>query len=173
SIESVFQVDSSGCCLLYEKVKEYAQLDHKKVVLDLYCGSGGIGLYLADCASSVLGVEENPRAVEDAKYNAWLNGLDNFICVAGRVEKILSSFSSQKFDCVILDPPRAGLDKKVVRKVVALGVPLIVYVSCNIGTFARDLLFFKEGGYSLKRICFIDLFPHTPHFETVALLYKG
>lgn len=173
SIESFFQVNSSGCYLLYEKVKEYAQLDRRKTVLDLYCGSGGIGLYLADCASSVLGVEENPRAVEDAKYNAWLNGLDNFICVAGRVEKILSGFSPRKFDCVILDPPRAGLDKKAVKKVVALGVPSIVYVSCNIGAFARDLLFFREGGYSLKKICFIDLFPYTPHFETVALLHKS
>jgi 23S rRNA (uracil1939-C5)-methyltransferase len=173
SIESFFQVNSPGCYLLYEKVKEYAQLDRRQKVLDLYCGSGGIGLYLADSASSVLGVEENPKAVEDAKHNAWLNGLDNFICVSGRVEKMLSGLSSQKFDCVILDPPRAGLDKKAVKKVVTLGVPLIVYVSCNIGTFARDVLFFREGGYQLKKICFIDLFPHTPHFETVALLLKA
>ncbi|MCX7731355.1 MAG: 23S rRNA (uracil(1939)-C(5))-methyltransferase RlmD, partial [Candidatus Caldatribacterium sp.] len=120
----------------------------------------------------VVGIEENPKAVEDASDNARRNNRLNFTCVPGRVEKLLAA-SRFRVDAVIVDPPRAGLDKKVVQRITALLPRTVVYVSCNIGTFARDVALFRERGYKLCRISFFDLFPQTPHFETVALLVQS
>ena len=172
SIESFFQVNSFLSSTLYEKAAQYASLSGGETVLDLYCGSGGVGLFIADSAQQVVGVEENPQAVEDAKFNAWLNGRNNFTCIPGRVDKVLPLFSNVGVDVVIVDPPRAGLDKKVVRRVSSLSPQRLVYISCNISTFARDLLLFREQGYHLEKITFLDLFPQTPYFESVALLKK-
>ena len=172
SIESFFQVNSFLSSTLYEKAAHYASLSGGETVLDLYCGSGGVGLFIADSAQQVVGVEENPQAVEDAKFNAWLNGRNNFTCIPGRVDKVLPLFSNVGVDVVIVDPPRAGLDKKVVRRVSSLSPQRLVYISCNISTFARDLLLFREQGYHLEKITFLDLFPQTPYFESVALLKK-
>ncbi|HXL02713.1 MAG TPA: 23S rRNA (uracil(1939)-C(5))-methyltransferase RlmD [Candidatus Atribacteria bacterium] len=173
SLESFFQVNRFLSLALYEKAARYASLNGGETVLDLYCGSGGVGLFVADSAQQVVGVEENPQAVEDAKFNAWLNGRSNFTCVPGRVDKVLPLFSNVGVDVVIIDPPRAGLDKKVVRRVSSLSPQRLVYISCNISTLARDLLLFKEQGYHLGKISFLDLFPQTPYFESVALLKKG
>ena len=173
SLESFFQVNRFLSLTLYEKAAGYAALSGGETVLDLYCGSGGVGLFVADSAQQVIGVEENPQAVEDAKFNAWLNGRNNFNCIPGRVDKMLPLFSNVGVDVVILDPPRAGLDKKVVRRVSSLSPQRLVYISCNISTLARDLLLFKEQGYHLEKISFLDLFPQTPYFESVALLKKG
>ncbi len=170
SIESFFQVNSLLSLTLYEKAAHYASLSGGETVLDLYCGSGGVGLFIADSAQQVVGVEENPPAVEDAKFNAWLNGRNNFTCIPGRVDKVLPLFSDIGVDVVIVDPPRAGLDKKVVRRVSSLSPQCLVYISCNISTLARDLSLFREWGYYLKKISFLDLFPQTPYFESVALL---
>lgn len=168
SLSSFFQVNTFLCGALYQKTKEYVLSGPADIVLDLYCGGGGIGLFLADAVGKVVGVEENPRAVADAEENARLNGVKNFTCVPGRVEKLLSS-SRFQVDVVVVDPPRAGLDKKVVHRVVSLSPKRVVYVSCNIGTFARDVALFQERGYELIQMAFFDLFPQTPYFETVAL----
>ncbi|MGQ9622309.1 MAG: 23S rRNA (uracil(1939)-C(5))-methyltransferase RlmD [Candidatus Caldatribacteriaceae bacterium] len=168
SLSSFFQVNTFLCDALYRKTKEYVLSGPADIVLDLYCGGGGIGLFLADAVGRVVGVEENPRAVADAEENARLNGFRNFTCIPGRVEKLLSS-SRFRVDAVVVDPPRAGLDKKVVHRVVSLSPKRVVYVSCNIGTFARDAALFQERGYELVQMAFFDLFPQTPYFETVAL----
>ncbi|MCS7241534.1 23S rRNA (uracil(1939)-C(5))-methyltransferase RlmD [Candidatus Caldatribacterium sp.] len=173
SAESFFQVHSTLCGALYEKVREYLLVDGPvSTVLDLYCGGGGIGIFVADAVEKVVGIEENPKAVEDASDNARRNNRLNFTCVPGRVEKLLAA-SRFRVDAVIVDPPRAGLDKKVVQRITALLPRTVVYVSCNIGTFARDVALFRERGYKLCRISFFDLFPQTPHFETVALLVQS
>lgn len=172
SIESFFQVHSLLCGTLYEKVREYLLASGPpSTVLDLYCGGGGIGLFVADVVEKVVGVEENPQAVEDASENAKRNNCSNFTCIPARVEKLLAS-SRIHVDAVVADPPRAGLDKKVVRRVAALSPLVVVYVSCNIGTFARDVALFREEGYDLVKMALFDLFPQTPHFETVALLVR-
>lgn len=172
SVESFFQVNSDLCPALYAKAKEYVDLSRGEVVLDLYSGSGGIGLFLADSAKQVIGVEENPRAVEDARFNAELNGIVNFVSLSGRVEKVLPLLPQQKVDVVVADPPRAGLDRKVVQKIAWISPERLLYVSCNVGTFARDTVLLSEQGYTLKKIAFLDLFPQTPYFETVALFQK-
>lgn len=172
SIESFFQVHSNLCEVLYNQVKGYAGLDHREMVLDLYSGSGGIGLFLAGSSRQVIGVEENPQAVEDAKFNATLNGITNFTCFSGRVEKVLSMLPQREVKVVVVDPPRAGLDRKVVQGIAWIAPERLVYVSCNVGTFARDVVLLREKGYCLKKITFLDLFPQTPYFETVALFQK-
>ncbi|MCX7667365.1 MAG: 23S rRNA (uracil(1939)-C(5))-methyltransferase RlmD [Atribacterota bacterium] len=172
SIESFFQVNSDFCLALYTKAREYADPSRDEVILDLYSGSGGIGLFLADSAKQVIGVEENPQAVEDAKFNAELNGVTNFTSFSGRVEKLLPLLPQQKVDVVVVDPPRAGLDRKVIQKIAWISPERLLYVSCNLGTFARDVVLLSEKGYTLRRIVFLDLFPQTPYFETVALFQK-
>lgn len=173
SVESFFQVHSTLCEALYRKIREYLLADGAvSTVLDLYCGGGGIGLFVADAVEKVVGVEENPRACEDASDNARRNGRTNFTCIPGRVEKLLAA-SRFRVDAVIVDPPRAGLDKKVVQRIASLSPRSVVYVSCNIGTFARDVALFRERGYHLLRMSLFDLFPQTPHFETVALLSRS
>lgn len=172
SVESFFQVHSTLCEALYRKIREYLLKNGSvSTVLDLYCGGGGIGLFVADAVEKVVGVEENPQAVEDAGENARRNNRTNFTCIPGRVEKLLAA-SRFSVDAVITDPPRAGLDRKVVQRITALSPRVVVYVSCNIGTFARDVVFFEERGYDLVEMSFFDLFPQTPHFETVALLVR-
>lgn len=171
SIESFFQVNSFLCDALYRKVKEYVLTGPVATLLDLYCGGGGMGLFVADAVEKVVGVEENPKAVEDAHENARKNNLTNFTCILGRVEKLLAS-SRFHVDTIVVDPPRAGLDKKVVQRVSSLSPQRVVYVSCNIGTFARDVALFRERGYDLLQMAFFDLFPQTPYFETVALLVR-
>jgi 23S rRNA (uracil1939-C5)-methyltransferase len=172
SIESFFQVNPDLCEVLYSRARVYADLNRQEVVLDLYSGSGGIGLFLAPVARQVIGVEENPQAVEDAGFNAKLNEITNFTCFSGRVEKILPLLPYRKVDVVVVDPPRAGLDKKVIQKIAFIAPTRLLYVSCNLGTFARDAMLLEERGYVLKKIAFLDLFPQTPYFETVALFQK-
>ncbi|MEN3184788.1 MAG: 23S rRNA (uracil(1939)-C(5))-methyltransferase RlmD [Atribacterota bacterium] len=173
SAESFFQVHATLCGSLYAKIREYLLANGPvSTALDLYCGGGGIGIFVADVVEKVVGVEENPKAVEDALHNARRNNRLNFTCIPGRVEKLLAS-SRFRVDAVIVDPPRAGLDKKVVQRIAALSPRSVVYVSCNIGTFARDVALFRERGYELFRMSLFDLFPQTPHFETVALLARN
>lgn len=172
SVESFFQVNPALCGALYARARDYAELGGQEVVLDLYSGSGGIGLFLAASARQVIGVEENPQAVDDARYNAEINGLENFACFPGRVEKLLPLLPQERVDVVVVDPPRAGLDAKVVRRIARIAPVRLVYLSCNLGTFARDVVLLRNEGYLLRKITFFDLFPQTPYFETVALFQK-
>ncbi len=172
SLPSFFQVNTEATHIVYEKVLEMASPGPNENMLDLYCGSGGIGLYLASCLKYVLGVEENPEAIEDARKNALCNNVTNFSVVEGKVEKILAHPPQERFSLVTLDPPRAGLNPKVIRRLVRIEPERVIYVSCNVGSLARDLGDFRNHGYQIKRISFIDLFPQTPHFEAVTLLTR-
>ena len=158
---------------LYELAREYAGLSGEENVFDLYCGTGTIGLALARSAGAVWGVEISEEAVACAIENAELNGIDNARFFAGNVGQSIEELREEAGspDVVIVDPPRAGLAGKALRRTGALGASRIVYVSCNPTTLASDLQVLRdEYGYVLERCRPVDMFPHTPHVESVSLL---
>ena len=173
SPQSFFQTNPLQAERLYEIVKEMAGTPG--AVLDIYCGTGSISLLLAKRAQSVLGVEVVAEAVEDARSNAERNGVEHCEFVAGAAEDILGDLATQgrRFDLVVVDPPRAGLHKKVRAGLGALQAPRIIYVSCNPHTLASDLSALGECGYHVVRVRPVDMFPQTPHCEVVTELCKG
>lgn len=172
SPKSFFQTNTHQAIRLFDKVVEFAELKGTENVYDLYTGIGSIALYVADKCKQVVGIEEVEPAIEDAIQNAERNNIDNAIFYAGDVRKILSVEFADKHgkpDLVITDPPRAGMHPKVVKLLLKLEAPRIVYVSCNPGTQARDLNLLREK-YRVLKVQPVDMFPHTHHIETVALL---
>jgi 23S rRNA (uracil1939-C5)-methyltransferase len=154
---------------LIQTVLQLAEVNEVESALDLYCGIGNLTLPLAMGVREVLGIEENRRAIEDARFNAKRNGIRNCEFIQGRVEDVLMSWRREKPDLVVLDPPRTGC-KTVLDQVVRLKPQKVVYASCEPTTFSRDLRLFYERGYSLQRLCLIDMFPQTYHMEVVGLL---
>jgi 23S rRNA (uracil1939-C5)-methyltransferase len=158
---------------LYELAREFAGLTGAETVYDLYCGIGTIGLSMAGNAVTVWGVEVSEESVACALENADLNGITNAAFFAGNVGQVLEQLRERagEPDVVVVDPPRAGLAGKALRRVGRLGAPRLVYVSCNPTTLASDVkALIGEYGYELERVRPVDMFPHTPHVETVALL---
>ncbi len=158
---------------LYELAREYAGLAGTENVYDLYCGTGTIGLALASRAASVWGLEISEEAVACAIENAELNGVENARFYAGNVGQTIEELREEagEPDVVVVDPPRAGLAGKALRRTGALGARRIVYVSCNPTTLASDLQVLRdEYGYVLERCRPVDMFPHTPHVESVSTL---
>jgi 23S rRNA (uracil1939-C5)-methyltransferase len=167
------QTNTATCERLYEIVIEYSGLTGEETVYDLYCGIGTIGLTLAADAMTVWGVEVVEEAVACAIENAQLNGIANVAFFAGEVGDALDELRERAGppDVVIVDPPRAGLAPKTLRRVGELGTPRLVYVSCNPATLAGNAATLcGELGYRLERVRPVDMFPHTPHVESVALL---
>ena len=170
--KSFFQTNSKQARVLYDKVVEFAGLDGTQNVYDLYTGVGSIALYVSKFAKHVVGVEEIPTAIEDAKVNMAMNEIENCTFYAGDVKAILTdSFAEEhgKPDLVITDPPRAGMHGDVVEMFLKLESPRIVYVSCNPATQARDIQLLSEK-YELVKVQAVDMFPNTHHIESVALL---
>ncbi|CAN6587209.1 unnamed protein product [Malus baccata var. baccata] len=182
SANSFFQTNTHQAEVLYELIEDCAGLrgDGSEIVLDLFCGTGTIGLTLARRAKHVYGYEIIPQAIADACLNAELNGIQNATFVQGDLNKIDESFGKNfpKPDIVISDPNRPGMHMKLIRYLLKLKAPRIVYVSCNPATCARDLDYLChgvtekgiEGCYKLKSVQPVDMFPHTPHIECVCLL---
>lgn len=172
SPDSFFQTNSAQTERLYGTAIEFADLQGRETVFDLYCGSGTIGLALAEKAGHVWGVEIVADAVEDAAVNANLNGITDADFVAGDMRLALPQLIEHagRPDVAVVDPPRAGLSQKVVRRVMEAGPKRIVYVSCNPDTLAPNLKQMVESGYELKRVRPVDMFPHTPHIECVSVL---
>jgi 23S rRNA (uracil1939-C5)-methyltransferase len=162
--------------VLYQDAIEQAALTGGEIVWDLYCGTGSIGLALAGSARRVIGVEIVPEAIERARENALANGVANIQFVAadaGKAPRDLIAEGLPAPDVVILDPPRAGMTPKAARRVAELGARRIVYVSCNPTTLAGDTKrLVEEYGYVLRRTTPVDMFPHTPHVESVSLLER-
>lgn len=170
--KSFFQTNTRQAEMLYDIVKEFADLKGTENVYDLYTGIGSIALYLAQDCKQIVGIEEIPEAIVDAKENAALNGIENGVFYAGDVKDILSKEFAEKHgkpDLLITDPPRAGMHPKVVTLLLELAAPRMVYVSCNPATQARDLDLLSEK-YNVLKVRPVDMFPHTHHIETVALL---
>ena len=171
SAGSFLQTNTEMCDVLYGDAIEQAGLTGGEVVWDLYCGIGSIGLALASRAARVVGIEIAAEAVERAQENALLNGVGNAEFHAGdaaRHPKLLLEQGVPRPDVLVVDPPRAGLTPRAVRRVLELAPSRIVYVSCNPTTLAGNAALLGEGGYGLVRARPFDLFPHTPHVECVA-----
>jgi 23S rRNA (uracil1939-C5)-methyltransferase len=174
SAGAFFQTNTEMAERLYAVAAEYAGLSGRERVFDLFCGIGTIGLTLARDAGEVWGLEIVPEAIEDAARNAELNGIENARFLAGSARTGVRPLLEKagKPDVVVLDPPRAGLSQRVVRRVIECGAPKIVYVSCNPTTLAPNAAQLVEAGYRLTRVRPVDMFPQTPHIECVALLEK-
>lgn len=172
---SFFQTNTRASERLYQTVKELADLSGREVLLDAYCGTGGISIFCADRCLEVFGIEILPEAVWDARSNAQANGLQNCLFLAGdvcRTLSLLKNVSKHTITRLVVDPPRGGIDKKSLRALLNLSVPVVIYVSCNPTTLARDIQAFTESGYELQLIQPVDMFPHTYHIESVAKLVK-
>ena len=171
---SFYQVNHSQAEKLYEKAAEFALTPDTRVLIDMYCGAGTIGLTMAHKVDKLIGVEIIPEAVEDAKINAKLNNTENarFICAdASEAARILKEEGIRP-DTVVLDPPRKGCDSGLLDTVAKMNPERIVYVSCDPATLARDLSVLEEKGYKTIKAVPFDLFPRTVHIETVALVIK-
>ncbi|GAA0133491.1 23S rRNA (uracil(1939)-C(5))-methyltransferase RlmD [Paenibacillus sp. YSY-4.3] len=175
SPRAFFQLNPLQTVKLYESVRTAAALTGKEVVVDAYCGTGTIGLWLAPYASEVRGIESIPEAVEDAKANAARNGRDNASFYEGNAEDLLPRWvkSGFKADVIIADPPRTGLDPRFIEAVLRTKPKRFVYVSCNPSTLAKDCKELLDGGYSLEWVQPIDMFPQTSHVECLILMVRN
>ena len=174
SPKSFFQTNSKQAESLYQVTRSFAELTGKEVVYDLYCGTGSIGIFCSQEAKKIIGVEVVADAIEDAKENARINNLTQTAFFAGDVIDICDDafFDAHgKPDVIITDPPRAGMHDKLVKKLLEIQAPLIVYVSCNPATQARDLSLLGEK-YTVTKIQPVDMFPHTLHIENVVQLKR-
>ena len=173
---SFYQVNPVQTEKLYGKALEYAGLTGEETVWDMYCGIGTISLFLAKKAKKVYGVEIVPDAIEDARRNAKLNGIENAEFFVGKSEDVLPEQYEKhqiKADVIVVDPPRKGCDRAVLDTMLKMQPKRIVYVSCDSATLARDVKILTEGGYHLDRAVAVDQFCHSSHVETVVLLSKG
>lgn len=170
SANSFFQTNTSAATTLYEIISRYARLEGTEQVLDLYCGTGSIAIYLSSQARHITGLEIVPAAIADARRNCERNGVRNCCFQEGDVNQQLSQLDVQP-DVVIIDPPRAGLHRQVVTRLLDMAPPRLVYVSCNPANLARDAALLAER-YTLCEVQPVDLFPHTYHIESVARLER-
>lgn len=178
---SFYQVNPVQTEKLYGLTLEYADLQGKETVWDLYCGIGTISLFLAQKAEKVYGVEIIPQAIEDAKLNAKINQIENAEFYVGKAEEVLPEYYAEyekKYgekahaDVIVVDPPRKGCEESLLQTMVDMEPERIVYVSCDSATLARDLKFLCGNGYGIQKVRPVDMFPHTVHIETVCLLSK-
>ncbi|MGL5711489.1 MAG: 23S rRNA (uracil(1939)-C(5))-methyltransferase RlmD [Paraclostridium sp.] len=168
---SFFQTNTKGAEDLYSIAREFVGDHENKVVFDLYSGTGTIGQVMAGAAKKVYGIEIIEEAVVAANQNAKLNGLTNCEFIAGDVAKTVKNLK-EKPDLIIVDPPRPGVHKDAVRDISGFGANEIVYISCNPKTLVLDLVEFKKYGYGVEKVKCMDMFPNTPHVETVVKLHK-
>ena len=170
--KSFFQTNTRQGEKLYQVARDFAELKGSETVYDLYCGTGSIGIFVSRQAGKIIGVETVDEAVEDAKINAELNGIRHARFFAGDVIRVCTDdfFDRHgKPDVIITDPPRAGMHEQLVRKILEIRAPVVVYVSCNPATQARDLAMLGEG-YEITKVQPVDMFPHTHHIENVVQL---
>ncbi|RAR42730.1 23S rRNA (uracil(1939)-C(5))-methyltransferase RlmD [Paenibacillus sp. MDMC362] len=176
SARSFYQVNPAQTEVLYGKTVEYAGLTGAETVIDAYCGIGTISLFLAQHAKKVYGVEIVKEAIEDARANAKLNGMKHVEFEVGASEDVIPRWKEQgvEADVIVVDPPRKGCDPRLLETILEMKPERVVYVSCNPSTLARDLRVLEDGGYRTVEVTPVDMFPHTVHVESVAVLvYKG
>ncbi len=175
SANSFFQTNTLMAEKLYQTALKGAHLTGEEVVFDLYCGTGSISLFLAQKAKEVHGFEVIVSAVEDATRNAVRNGIGNVKFHVANLDNYFKFGRNKKYpkpDVVVVDPPRTGMHKSMSSYLPKFGAEKIVYVSCNPTTQARDSEILQRKGYGLKRLTMVDMFPHTPHVETVGIFHK-
>ncbi|MER2040515.1 23S rRNA (uracil(1939)-C(5))-methyltransferase RlmD [Desemzia incerta] len=174
SHRSFYQVNPLQTEKLYQTVLDFAAMTGEETVIDAYCGIGTITLALAKKAKEVYGIEIVEMAVEDAKRNAALNGVENVTYQLGAAEEVMLKWAEEErtADLLVVDPPRKGLEGQFIEAVLEMKPTKMVYVSCNPATLARDLALLAEGGYNVEKIQPVDLFPQTNHVESVTLLTR-
>ncbi|HIX14572.1 MAG TPA: 23S rRNA (uracil(1939)-C(5))-methyltransferase RlmD [Candidatus Hungatella pullicola] len=172
---SFYQVNPIQTEKLYKTALEFAGLTGKETVWDLYCGIGTISLFLAQRAKKVLGVEIVPQAIDDARENAALNGIENVEFFVGKAEEVLpEQYEKHQLyaDVIVVDPPRKGCDPVCLETIVRMAPEKVVYVSCDSATLARDLKYLAENGYEVRRVRGCDMFGMSTHVETVVLMSR-
>ncbi|SDI97349.1 23S rRNA (uracil(1939)-C(5))-methyltransferase RlmD [Natribacillus halophilus] len=175
SPRSFFQVNPVQTEALYQKVLEYAELRGNETVIDAYCGIGSISLFLADEVKKVYGVEVVGEAIRDARKNAKLNGIANVEFSVGKAEEVVPWWRAAlgiQADVIVVDPPRKGCDEKLLQTMIEMQPERIVYASCNPATLARDLRILADGGYDVKEVQPVDMFPQTTHIECVVSIRR-
>lgn len=174
SSKSFYQINPYATAKLYSKAVEFAQLTGKETLIDLYCGTGTIGMIASKYAKKVYGIEIVPQAIEDAKINAQVNKIDNIQFINADALKGAQMLLRSKIkpDVVIVDPPRKGCSSDTLAAIVKMSPERLVYVSCDPATLARDVRILSDNGYELKKVQPVDLFPQTVHVETVVLMSK-
>ena len=179
SMQSFFQTNPLCAEKLYKKVIDYLleyNIPNDKIILDLFCGTGTIGQLISkNTPNNIIGVDIVESAIKNAKKNAKKNQLQNLKFISSDVGKFLINHPEyqNKIHSIVIDPPRAGISPKSLRKVIRLNAKVIVYVSCNPSTQARDLVTLNEMGYQLKKFSLVDQFPHTSHIESIMLFEKN
>ncbi|WP_338028534.1 23S rRNA (uracil(1939)-C(5))-methyltransferase RlmD [Brevibacillus fulvus] len=173
SARSFYQVNPAQTEILYNKTLEYAGLSGGEIVVDAYCGIGTISLFLAQKAKHVYGVEIVPEAIADANRNARLNGFENVTFKTGAAEEVIPAWKEEGIrpDVIVVDPPRKGCDEALLTTILQMKPDRVVYVSCNPSTLARDLKVLADL-YEVKEVQPVDMFPHTDHVESAALLVQ-
>lgn len=168
TIDSFFQVNAKQALNLYNKVRKYVGKEKIDTALDLYCGTGTIGIYISDLCNKVVGVEINKDSIRCANYNKLLNKVDNIEFIEGDVSTVINNEMTP--DLIVVDPPRSGLDNKTISIIKQIKPKKLIYVSCNPMTLARDIQNLSEE-YKLNDIELFDMFPNTYHVESISLLY--
>ena len=172
SVNSFYQINPVQTEKLYAKAIEFAEVNKNDVCIDAYCGIGTISIMLASHVKKVYGVEIVPQAIFDAVENAELNNIKNVEFITGKSEEIIPELikNGENIDVIIVDPPRKGCDIKLIESIIESKIKKLVYISCDPATLSRDVKLLTQGAYELKKIQPVDMFPHTMHVETVALL---
>ncbi len=170
SPQSFFQVNGEVTKKLYDYIYEIVEKNKPENVLDLYCGIGTISIYISDLVKKVLGIEIVRDAITDANYNKKINQASNTTFLCGDVSKYIKTIKD-KYDLIIVDPPRAGIHKKALEEMMRINAPTIIYISCNKRTLIRDLKLLEKE-YKLKSIKLFDMFPNTYHIESVCILKR-
>lgn len=173
SLASFFQTNTRGAEKLYEVAREALSLTGNETLLDAYCGTGTIGIFCSDKLKALHGIEIIQEAIWDARSNAAANGITNATFLAGDMRltlPVLMNAIEGRIDRLVVDPPRGGMDKKALEKLLDLRAPVVAYVSCNPTTMARDLEAALAAGYRIEYVTPVDMFPHTYHVECVARL---
>tara|TARA_Y100000996_G_scaffold414540_1_gene405744 strand:- start:1041 stop:2048 length:1008 start_codon:yes stop_codon:yes gene_type:complete len=172
--KSFFQTNSKQAYQLYKIALDFAKIKKSDIVYDLYTGTGTIAHFISKKCNKVIGVESIPEAIEDARYNANLNSINNIDFVVGDMKEIFDynfTIKYGKADIIFTDPPRDGMHKKVIEQIIKVSPKKIIYISCNSSTQARDLFLLKDN-YKISRSRAVDMFPQTHHVENVVLLEK-
>jgi len=173
ALPAFFQINPSQTEVLYQQVQRLLNLSGQECLIDAYSGAGSIALYLANACKEVIGIESLAAASENARKNAVFNGLKNTEFITGKVEEILlEQLNKKRCDALVLDPPRKGCERKVLETIGKTQLERLVYVSCNPSTLARDIQILHTHGFKLTDCQPVDMFPHTHHIETVALLSR-
>ncbi len=171
---SFVQPNPYAASIMYDKIHTFLKLQGDEIILDLYCGSGGIGLYLSRSVKQVFGIDSSLSSIESAERNAQLNNCKNIKFIRDDIRRALHQRKGwrEKIDIAIIDPPRDGVSKRVMKHLVNLRIPKLIYVSCNPTTLARDTSILIENGYELECVQPIDMFPHTYHIEVITIFSK-